>query len=123
MCSQPALTASDRLSVWKGLMRGSKVVAKRRFLLVLIKPSHYGDDGYVIRWWRSMIPSNSLASLYGIAADSAARGVLGAEIDIDIEAIDEFNARVDIARLLRQFSRNENFGLVVLVGRFTQIDG
>jgi hypothetical protein len=58
-------------------MRGSKVIPKRRFQLVLIKPSHYGDDGYVIRWWRSMISSNSLASLYGIAVDSAARGVLG----------------------------------------------
>ena len=43
--------------------------AKRRFQLVLIKPSHYDDDGYVIRWWRTIIPSNSLAALYGIAAD------------------------------------------------------
>jgi Radical SAM superfamily len=41
---------------------------------------------------------------------------LGADIDIDIEAIDEFNTRVDISRLLQQFSRNENFGLVALVG-------
>jgi len=38
---------------------------------VLIKPSHYDDDGYVIRWWRAMIPSNSLAALYGVAADCA----------------------------------------------------
>ena len=30
---------------------------RRRFQLVLIKPSHYDDDGYVIRWWRGMIPS------------------------------------------------------------------
>jgi radical SAM superfamily enzyme YgiQ (UPF0313 family) len=97
-------------------MRNSKVVAGRRFQLVLIKPSHYGDDGYVIRWWRSMIPSNSLAGIYGIAVDSAARGVLGPDIDIDIEAIDEFNTRVDISRLLRKFSRNENFGLVALIG-------
>jgi radical SAM superfamily enzyme YgiQ (UPF0313 family) len=97
-------------------MRNSKVVPKRRFQLVLIKPSHYGDDGYVIRWWRSMIPSNSLAGIYGIAVDSAARRALGPDIDIDIEAIDEFNTRVDISRLLRKFSRNENFGLVALIG-------
>jgi len=45
------------------------MTAKRRFQLVLIKPSHYDDDGYVIRWWRAMIPSNSLAAIYGIAAD------------------------------------------------------
>ena len=91
-------------------------VGPRRFQLVLIKPSHYGDDGYVIRWWRSMVPSNSLASIYGIAADSAARQALGADVDIDIEAIDEFNTRVDIPKLLRKFSNNKNFGLVALVG-------
>jgi hypothetical protein len=39
------------------------MTAKRRFQLVLIKPSHYDDDGYVIRWWRAMIPSNSLAAV------------------------------------------------------------
>ena len=44
---------------------------KRRFQLVLIKPSHYHDDGYVIRWWRALIPSNSLASVYGLALDCA----------------------------------------------------
>jgi hypothetical protein len=51
----------------------SPVSAKRRFQLVLIKPSHYDDDGYVIRWWRALIPSNSLAAIYGIAADCAKR--------------------------------------------------
>ncbi len=41
-------------------------MAKRRFRIVLIKPSHYDDDGYVIQWRRSTIPSNSLASVYGL---------------------------------------------------------
>jgi hypothetical protein len=47
------------------------VPARRRFQLILVKPSHYDDDGYVIRWWRAMIPSNSLAAVYSIAADCA----------------------------------------------------
>ena len=63
-----------------------------------------------------MIPSNSLASIYGIAVDSAARGVLGTDVDIDIEAIDEFNTHVDISNLLQKFASNENFGLVALIG-------
>ena len=37
-------------------MLQSNVAKGRRFQLVLIKPSHYDDDGYVIRWWRAMIP-------------------------------------------------------------------
>jgi len=39
----------------------------KRFCLVLVKPSHYDDDGYVIQWLRSPIPSTSLAALYGLA--------------------------------------------------------
>ncbi len=31
----------------------------KRFQIALIKPSHYDDDGYVIQWFRSFIPSNS----------------------------------------------------------------
>ena len=53
-------------------MWGWNKVAKRRFQLILIKPSHYHDDGYVIRWWRALIPSNSLAAVYGLALDCAA---------------------------------------------------
>ena len=90
--------------------------AKRRFLLVLIKPSHYDDDGYVIRWWRTLIPSNSLASLWGIAADCADRKVLGPDVEIVVEALDETHTRIDIPRLISRFRRNGVFGLVGLVG-------
>jgi hypothetical protein len=37
--------------------------ARKHFRIVLIKPSHYDDDGYVIRWYRSPMPANSLASV------------------------------------------------------------
>ncbi|BCH25582.1 B12-binding domain-containing radical SAM protein [Mesorhizobium sp. L-8-3] len=97
-------------------MSNSRATVGRRFQLVLIKPSHYDDDGYVIRWWRAMIPSNSLAALYGISADCAEREVLGPGVAIDIVAIDETNTRVDIPGLLKRFERHGNFGLVALVG-------
>src|SRR3974390_495106 len=88
----------------------------RRFQLVLIKPSHYDDDGYVIRWWRTLIPSNSLAAVYAIAADCAKRQVLGPDVAIDIDAIDETTTRVNIAQIVGRFARHRNFGLVSLVG-------
>ena len=90
--------------------------AGRRFQLILLKPSHYDDDGYVIRWWRAMIPSNSLAALYGIGADCAQRQVLGPGVSIDIEAIDEMNTRIDIPRLIARMREHARFGLVALVG-------
>jgi hypothetical protein len=63
-----------RVKVWVHYPESANAQAaaeERRFQLVLIKPSHYDDDGYVIRWWRAMTPSNSLAAVYGIAADCA----------------------------------------------------
>jgi hypothetical protein len=88
----------------------------KRFRLILIKPSHYDDDGYVIRWWRSMIPSNSLAALYGIGLDCAERQILGSDVAIDIEALDETNTRIDVSALLARFRRHGAFGLVALIG-------
>jgi radical SAM superfamily enzyme YgiQ (UPF0313 family) len=83
---------------------------------VLIKPSHYDDDGYVIRWYRSMMPSNSLASVYGLAADAAERNVLGPDVTIDISAIDETNRRVAADRIIAEFREAGAFGFVGLVG-------
>jgi hypothetical protein len=95
---------------------GANSVAKRRFLLMLIKPSHYHDDGYVIRWWRALIPSNSLAAVYGLARDCAQRAVLGPDVELEIDLIDETNTRVRVDRLIERFRRNGNFGLLALVG-------
>src|SRR6266699_1892446 len=107
----------DRVGEWPGLPMQKQVrLPNRRFRLVLIKPSHYDDDGYVIRWWRAMIPSNSLAAVYGIAADCAERQVLGPDVAIDIEVIDETNTRIDVPTLLARFRSHSNFGLVALTG-------
>jgi len=88
----------------------------RRFQLVLIKPSHYDDDGYVVQWLRSSIPSNSLAVMYTLAADAAERQVLGPDVAIDIVACDETNTRVRIGRLTALMGRHGNFGMVGMVG-------
>ena len=49
----------------------------KRFQLILIKPSHYDADGYVVQWLRSTMPSNSLAAVYSLALGAATREVLG----------------------------------------------
>ncbi len=89
---------------------------QRRFQLVLIKPSHYDDGGYVIQWVRSGIPSNSLASIYALAQDAARRHVLGPDIAIDIMAMDETNTRVRVKDIIARFKRHDGFGMVALVG-------
>ena len=88
----------------------------RRFQLVLIKPSHYDDDGYVVQWLRSSIPSNSLAVMYTLAADAASRQPLGPDVAIDITAFDETNTRVNVKKLIAQLRRYDDFGMIGLVG-------
>ena len=58
---------------------------QKKFLVELIKPSHYDDQGYIIQWWRGFIPSNSLSCLYGLALDVSQSHALGDDIDIEIE--------------------------------------
>jgi hypothetical protein len=88
---------------------------RKTFALVLIKPSHYDDDGYVIQWLRSAIPSNTLAALYGLAVDSTERRVLGDDVDIVITAFDETNTRIRPERIARLIARADG-GMVGLVG-------
>lgn len=89
---------------------------RRRFELILIKPSHYDDDGYVIQWFRSIIPSNTLSALHGLATDCAQRFILGPDVDIVITAIDETNTRVRPREIIRKVEEAVGFGMVGLVG-------
>ena len=82
---------------------------------MLVKPSHYDDNGYVIQWMRSPIPSNSLASLYGLAKDCAERHVLGDDVDIEIHAFDETNTRIRPERLAAMIE-DAGSGMVMLAG-------
>lgn len=82
----------------------------------MIKPSHYDDDGYVIQFWRSAMPSNTLATLYGLAADSVRRKVLGDDVEIRLSELDETNKRVKVNKYVRQIHRDGGHGLIALVG-------
>lgn len=87
----------------------------KRFCLYLIKPSHYDDDGYVIQWRLSPIPSNSLASVYGLTRDIMESQALGPEWDIDVVTLDETNTEIDIAEILDR-TKQADAGLVMLIG-------
>jgi radical SAM superfamily enzyme YgiQ (UPF0313 family) len=88
----------------------------KRFQLILIKPSHYDADGYVVQWLRSTMPSNSLAAVYALACGAAEREVLGPDLRIDVIAMDETNTRVNPRAITRRIARNGGLGLVGFVG-------
>ena len=59
-------------------MIGTKRARPRRFQLILIKPSHYDADGYVVQWFRSTMPSNSLAAVYSSRRGAPPSGAFSA---------------------------------------------
>jgi radical SAM superfamily enzyme YgiQ (UPF0313 family) len=91
------------------------VVGRRRFKIALIVPSHYDDDGYVIQWLRSTIPSNSLATVCGLLKVCADQSVLGRDVDIEIDPYDEMNSIIRVDRIIRSI-RAGSGGFVGLVG-------
>lgn len=102
---------------WEGLkplVNRTEITQSKRFALVLLKPSHYDDDGYVIQWFRGAIPSNTLAVLNGLALECKQRRVLGEDVDIDIWVLDETNTRIRPERIVRWIGNSP--GMVGMVG-------
>jgi radical SAM superfamily enzyme YgiQ (UPF0313 family) len=97
-------------------MIGRTPTTKPRFQLILIKPSHYDNDGYVVQWLRSTMPSNSLAAVYSLAQGAAERELLGPDLPIDVLAMDETNTRVRTRAIARRIKDNGGLGLVGIIG-------
>ena len=86
------------------------------FHLIMIRPTHYHDDGYPIRWGFAPIPSNSLASVYGLGLDCDERRVLGEDVRIELHAMDETNTRVNQKKLIEMIRRDGGKALIALIG-------
>jgi hypothetical protein len=86
------------------------------FHFVMIKPTHYDDDGYPIQWLRSAIPSNTLACLNALAEDASRRHVLGAGTELRLHTYDETNRRVRPEQIIRMIHRDGGRALIGLVG-------
>ncbi len=93
----------------------SELHTPKQFRVVLIKPSHYDDDGYVIQWHRSAVPSNTLAAMYGLTQDLIARRALGDDVEIIVDAYDETNCRIPLKKIIRQI-QTAGCGLVGFAG-------
>lgn len=87
----------------------------RTLKIFLIRPSRYDDDGYLVRHWKGVIPSNTLATLHGLNQHMADTRALG---DIAIESIpvDEAVQAVPFRRIFRDAKRNGMRVVVALCG-------
>jgi radical SAM superfamily enzyme YgiQ (UPF0313 family) len=86
-----------------------------KFRIVLIKPSKYDDDGYVIRFWRGVLPSNTLNVLHGLTEDVKERKVFG-DLEIEVVTFDETAEKIPVRKIIRWSQRRDTKLLVGLVG-------
>jgi radical SAM superfamily enzyme YgiQ (UPF0313 family) len=83
--------------------------------IVLIKPSKYDDDGYVIRFWKGVLPSNTLNVLHGLTDDVKERHVFG-DLPIEVTTFDETAEKVPLKKIIRWSREPKTRLLVCLVG-------
>jgi len=67
---------------------GSGPTQRGKLHVWLIKPSRYDDEGFVLRHWRGVLPSNTLACLNGLTEDIRQRRGLG-DVDLRVHLVDE----------------------------------
>lgn len=87
----------------------------KKFHIVLIKPSKYDDDGYLIRFWKGVLPSNTLNVLHGLTEDIKAREFFGS-LPIEVTTFDETAEKVPLAKIIRWSKEPGTKLLICLVG-------
>lgn len=83
--------------------------------IVLIKPSKYDDDGYVIRFWKGVLPSNTLNVLHGLTEDVKERRIFGS-LPIEVTTFDETAEKVPVNKIIHWSRQQGTKLLVCLVG-------
>jgi len=87
----------------------------KKFHVVLIKPSKYDDEGYVIRFWKGVLPSNTLNVLHGLTEDIKTRAVFG-NLPIEVTTFDETAEKVPLTKIIRWSKEPGTKLLICLVG-------
>src|SRR2546428_12709220 len=85
-----------------------------KFRIVLIKPSKYDDDGYVIRFWKGVLPSNTLNVLHGLTDEVKSSRIFG-DLRIEIITFDETAEKLPVKKIIA-WSRRRSTKLVVGLG-------
>jgi radical SAM superfamily enzyme YgiQ (UPF0313 family) len=98
------------------LNSATPALKRKQVKVVLIKPSKYDDEGYVIRHFRGVLPSNTLACLSSLTQDVATRGLLGEEVELNSEVLDDTVQKIPVSRIIRSNRPPVRRTIVALVG-------
>ena len=92
------------------------MVRKKRLHVIYIRPSTYDDDGYVLRYWRGVLPSNTLACLASLTQSVAQSGALGADVAVTVNVYDDTVQRIPIRKIARLNRRPDTTVVVGFAG-------
>ena len=90
-------------------------LSPEKLRIVLIRPSKYDDEGYVIRHLRGVLPSNTLACLSGLTDELNQTHALGRGIEVEIRIFDDTVQKIPIRRIIRSNSQRRRT-VIALVG-------
>jgi len=79
----------------------SEEVSGGHLHVILIKATRYDDDGYPMRHWRGVLPSNTLACLVGLTEALQRERALGDGVEIRRYMYDEAVQKVPVRELAR----------------------
>lgn len=89
---------------------------KRTLQVVYILCSTYDDEGYPLRFYRGILPSNTLNCLRSLTMDVAASGALGDGVDVEVSIYDDTVEAIPVRRIARKLRTRDAELLVGLVG-------
>lgn len=87
----------------------------KKLLVYLIKPSQYDDQGYVVRHWRGVLPSNTLACLAALTQQVRDQKLLG-DLKIELRLLDETVDAIPVRRICRTQRSPRSKTLICLAG-------
>ena len=88
----------------------------KRFHVILIKPSKYDEDGYVLSWFRGVLVSNSMAVMNALTEHVERTKALGSDVEIITHYYDETVRRIPIKSLIREVQFEDDRAIVCMVG-------
>ena len=88
----------------------------RNIRIVIIKPSKYDDEGYVIRHFRGVLPSNTLACLSSLTQDVAKHKLLGNDVTLQVELFDDTVQKIPVNRIIKSNRPPKQRTVIILAG-------
>jgi radical SAM superfamily enzyme YgiQ (UPF0313 family) len=110
------IQVQSQIAAPRDMVRRMAASMLKKVHLYLIKPTQYDDEGYVVRHWRGVLPSNTLACLAGLTEEVVAQKRLGEDVRVEVHMLDETVDKVPVKRICRSQRGEHTKTIVCLVG-------